>query len=87
VAEVGRELIGSYGEVEADADHCPAVLWLGLDQDSGELASFEPDVVGPLDRALDSVAQCLGRGADGEGDGERQKQVALVERSQDRRVE
>ena len=85
--QVGRELVGGDREVEADADHRPAVLGLGLDQDAGELAAVDPDVVRPLDRALDSRCQLLGRLADGERDRERQQQVALVERAQDRRVE
>ena len=60
---------------------------LGLDQDAGQLASLQPDVVGPLDLALDAGTERLGRGADGERDRERQQQVALVQRPQDRRVE
>ena len=52
-----------------------------------ELAAFEPDVVGPLDLALDARTERLGSGADGERDRKRQQQVALVERAQDCRVE
>ena len=53
----------------------------------GQLAAVEQDVVRPLDPALDARLQLLGRLADGERDGKRQQQVALVERAQDRRVE
>jgi len=87
VAQVGRELVGRDREVEADSDYRPLLLRLRLDQDPGELAAVEPDVVGPLDLALDAGTQLLGGGADGERDGEGQQQVALVERPQDRRVE
>jgi hypothetical protein len=48
-------------------------LGLGLDQDSRELAAFDPDVVGPLDLALDAGLQLFGCFADGEGDGEREE--------------
>ncbi len=40
--------------VEADPDHRP-VGWLRLDQHPGELAAFDPDVVGPLDRGTRSA--------------------------------
>jgi hypothetical protein len=56
LTEVWRELLWSYGEVQADADYGPAILGLRLDQDSRELSSFEPDVVGPLDLTLDARA-------------------------------
>ena len=49
VAQLGRELVGGDREVEADADHRPVVLGSGLDQDAGELAAVELDVVRPLD--------------------------------------
>src|SRR5262249_29235794 len=87
LTKVRRELLRSYGEVETDADYRPAVLGLGLYENSGELVAVEPDVVGPLDLACDAGAQRLSRGADGEWDGERQQQVALVEWPQDHRVE
>ena len=38
-------------DVEADADHRPALLRARLDQDPGDLALVDPDVVGPLDGA------------------------------------
>jgi hypothetical protein len=87
LTEVGGELLWSNGEIQADSDHGPAILGLGLYEDAGELAALEPDVVGPLDLARDVGAECLGGGADRERDRERQQQVALVERAEDRRVE
>ena len=87
LTEVGGELLRSYEEVEADADYRPAVLRLRLDQDAGQLAALEPDVVGPLDHALAAGTEGRGGRADRERDGERQQQVALVQRAQDRRVE
>jgi len=59
-----RELLFLDREVQADADCCPAVLGPGLDQDSGELAAFDVDVVGPLDLAGEVGVQLLGRLAD-----------------------
>jgi len=75
------------GQVEADADYCPAVLGLRLYQDAGQLAAFDPDVVGPLDLALDAGCELLGCLADGEGNGEGEEQVALVQGAEDRGVE
>ena len=42
VAQLGGELVGGDREVQADADHRPAVLGPGLDQDAGELAVARP---------------------------------------------
>jgi hypothetical protein len=42
------------GQVQADADYRPAVLRARLDQDAGELALFDEDVVGPLDAAAEA---------------------------------
>ena len=48
LAQLGREVFG--GDVEPDAEHRPALLRAPLDQDAGDLAPPDPDVVGPLDR-------------------------------------
>ncbi len=64
-------------EVDPDADHRPAVLRPRLDQDPRQLAAVDPDVVRPLDPALDRVVELLGRLADRDGGGERQQGVAL----------
>ena len=87
VAQLRRELLGGDRQVEADADHRPAVLGAGLDQDPGQLAALDLDVVRPLDAALDPGRQLLGGLADGQRHGQRQQRVALVERPQERRVE
>lgn len=84
LTEVRWELVWSYREIQADADHGPAVLGLCLDQDAGELAFVDPDVVWPLDRALDSWCELLCCLTDREWDGEGEEQVAFVEGSQDR---
>jgi hypothetical protein len=70
LTEVSGELLWSDGEIQADPDHGPAVLGAGLDQDAGELAAFEPDVVRPLDLARDAGAEILCSGADCERDRE-----------------
>jgi len=54
LTKVWWELVWSDEQVQTDADHRPAVLRLGLDQHAGQLAPIEPDVVGPLDHALDA---------------------------------
>ncbi len=48
LAQLLRELLRLDRDVEADADHRPAVLGAGLDQHPGALAPLDPDVVGPL---------------------------------------
>ncbi len=86
--EVGRELARSDREVQADADHRPAVLWLRLDQHPGELALLDPDVVWPLDPALDArlaAPQPFRRRRAGPQSGS--SRWRPVEGAQDRRVE
>jgi hypothetical protein len=78
LAQLLRELALRDREVEADAEDGPAVLGAGLDQDAGELAAFEVDVVGPLDLAVGARSQALGGFADGEGDGEGENRVAWL---------
>jgi hypothetical protein len=87
LTEVRRKLVWSDGEVQANTDHRPTVLRSRLDQNACQLSAVEPDVVWPLDHALDAGAECLGGGADCERDREWEQQMALVERAQDRRVE
>jgi hypothetical protein len=45
-------------------------LGAGLNEDSGQLATLDEDVVGPLDAALESGAELLGGLADRERDGQ-----------------
>jgi hypothetical protein len=59
--KLGRELLWGNREVESDADHCPAVLGARLDQNPGQLAAFDVDVVGPLDLARQLGVQLLRR--------------------------
>jgi len=81
--EFGWELVILDVEVQADSYYCPAVLGAGLDQDSGELAAFDVDVVWPLDLALEIGLQHLGCFADGEGDGEGKHRVVLLQGADD----
>src|SRR5882757_989482 len=87
VAEFPWEVGFGDGEVEADAEDGPAVLGARLYEDAGELPTFEVDVVGPLDLAVDAGTEALGGFADGERDGEGEDRVARFERTEDRRVE
>ena len=88
LAQLGRELVRGDREVEADADHRPAVLRPRLDQDPGELAAVEPDVVGPLD----SRTRCPGRSRSAAsqtaiGTASGSSRWRSLERAHDRRVE
>ena len=84
-AEIGGKLVRPDREVDPDPDHRP-VRWPGLDQDPGQLALVEPDVVGPLDLTRD-IRFSLARRADRQWHRQRQQHVGEVERPEDGRVE
>ena len=62
----GRQVLETDRNVDADAEHRPALLRASLGEDAGDLAIREQDVVGPLDARV--VARGLG---DGDGRGQR----------------
>ena len=80
----GKRLL-RHRDVEADADHRPALVGAGLDQHPGELPLVDPDVVRPLHLAANRGHR-LGCLADGERRRQREQRVALVGAEQ-RRVQ
>ena len=88
LAQLGRELVGGDREIEADADHRPPVLGPRLDQDPRQLAPVDPDVVRPLDPALDRrrrAASAASQTAIAAASGS--SAWRALERADDRRVE
>ena len=79
-AQLGREVVGCYGDVEADAEHGPALLRAALDEDARDLAAVDEHVVGPLDAG--GVAHGLGHGDAGLQRDERGRIDAQHEREQ-----
>ncbi len=66
-AQVLRQVVGAYRDVQPDAEHGPAILRARLGEDARDLAAVEQHVVRPLDRRLRP-----GRLRDGDRGGERQ---------------
>ena len=74
VAQLGREVGHVDGDVDADPEHRPAVRRARLDEDPGELAAVEQDVVRPLHER--GVAREVG---DGEARAQREQRVVVAQ--------
>ena len=83
VAQLGRELVRLDRDVEADAEHGPALLRPALDEDPRDLAARREHVVGPLDRR--ASAPTVSATATAAASGNSRGQLAQQQRHQQRR--